>query len=85
MDELENEGIITLNSAIKPYSRALVADKLLEAWDSDVKMWARMEAELEYYINAYRLETGNNKKVHGDIDFVRKNDKSAFSIRNNFV
>ena len=38
LDELANDGVIELNSVIKPYSRKLIAQKLLDAQQQENKL-----------------------------------------------
>ena len=36
LDELANDGLIEINSAVKPYSRSFIAEKLIEAAESNL-------------------------------------------------
>ncbi len=56
LDELASEQIIHLNSAVKPYSRAQIADFLLEAQAQDSLLNKRMKQELAFYLNSFSLE-----------------------------
>jgi len=58
LDELANEGIIELNSAVKPYSRLFIAEKLLEANNIPEDLTKRQLSEIKFYLNEYSLETG---------------------------
>ena len=55
LDELATDGIIELNSAVKPYSRAFIADKLIEA-ESIKNLNSRQRAELKFFKNEFALE-----------------------------
>ena len=56
LDELANERIIEINTAVKPYSRQFIADKLLEAKQQVVKLNSRQAAEIKYFLNEFALE-----------------------------
>lgn len=56
LDELAGEGIIHLNSAIKPYNRNLIAQKLTEAQAVDSLLNKRQKADLRFYMNDFALE-----------------------------
>ncbi|HEX2920978.1 MAG TPA: hypothetical protein VHO50_07430 [Bacteroidales bacterium] len=50
IDELANMRIIEVNSAIKPYSRLFIAQKLEEADKQREKLSARQQKELDFYL-----------------------------------
>ena len=56
MDELANDGFFELNSAIKPYSRKFISDKLLETQAQEDKLNRRQRKELEFFLNEFALE-----------------------------
>lgn len=56
VDELANEGIIEVNSAIKPYSRAFIAEKLREAEQQSNLLNTRQLSELRFFLQDYALE-----------------------------
>ena len=56
LDELANLKIIDLSSAIKPYSRMFIAQKLKEAEVSREWMNKRQKKELDFYFRDYNLE-----------------------------
>ena len=56
LDELANEGVIHINAAVKPFSRKLIAEKLLEAQSQDSLLSKRMQQELHFYLNEFSLE-----------------------------
>jgi hypothetical protein len=76
LDELAGQQVITLNTVVKPYSRMLIAEKLQEATLSKVQLNKRQLYQLDFYIRAYRLETGKNSKSKQDIDIYRKDNLS---------
>ncbi len=56
LDELANDGYFELNSAIKPYSREFISERLLEAQEFEEYMNRRQKAELYFYLKEYALE-----------------------------
>ncbi len=80
MDELANEQVIALNSMVKPYSRLFIAHKLQEAELNKAQLNKRQQHQLDFYLRAYRLETGENIKLPHDVDFFRKDDLSLSLI-----
>lgn len=56
IDELANEHIISLNSAVKPYSRLFIANCLKEADEQREKLSARQERELDFYLKDFGKE-----------------------------
>lgn len=75
LDELANIKIISLNSAIKPYSRLFIAEKLQEAGAQRDLLNKRQQKELAFYLKDYNLELKPNlaylKKPKG---LFRKNN-----------
>lgn len=55
IDELANEGVIDVNSVVKPYSREFIAQSLKEARRGS-RLPTRLKKEIEFYINEYSLE-----------------------------
>jgi len=77
LDELATDNIIELNSAIKPYSRTFIAERLNEAlWQSD-KLNNRQRKELDFYLNEYALE--NNHLPDSKITLL-KNEKLKLAL-----
>ncbi len=56
LDELAGEQVIHLNSAIQPYTRAAIADYLLEAQAKDSILNKRQKKDLAFFLNSYSLE-----------------------------
>jgi len=56
LDELANSKIIEINSAIKPYSRMLIAKKLKEADEKRDQLNARQQKELDFYMKDFGKE-----------------------------
>lgn len=53
IDELANDKIIEINSAIKPYSRKQIYKYLIEARSFD-KLTNRQKDEIEFYLTEYQ-------------------------------
>lgn len=70
VEELVNEGVVDLNTGIRPYTRQTIADKLMEAKRKDVKLNSRQRKELDFYLRDYVLETedtlGGNRLSKSD-------------------
>ena len=57
LDELANDGIIQLNTTIKPYTRTLISQKLNEAAKSTT-LNDRQRKEIAFYLKDYHQEMG---------------------------
>lgn len=64
IDELANSGYFELNSAIKPYSRKFILEKLIEAKNQEDKLNSRQKAELSFYLNDYAIENNQLPKAN---------------------
>jgi hypothetical protein len=60
LDELASLKLITLNSAIKPYTRTYVYMKLQEAEKQAASLNHRQSNELEYYLDYYKFGNESN-------------------------
>jgi len=56
LDELANDQIISVNSAVKPYSRLFIAKCLKEAENNRDKLSIRQQKELDFYMLDFRKE-----------------------------
>lgn len=56
LDELASEGVIELNSTVKPYSRQFIADKLLQALANNEQLNRRQNDDLNFFLNEFALE-----------------------------
>jgi len=54
MDELASQGIITLNSTVKPYSKEFIGEKLNEAIINNGALSKRQRNELKFYMKAFQ-------------------------------
>lgn len=80
VDELANAGVISINSAIKPYSRMFIADRLAEAKAQDKLLNQRQKKELTFYLLEYKLELEPLPDYNPVFDVFRKNENLAFAI-----
>ncbi|RLD38507.1 MAG: hypothetical protein DRI74_03630 [Bacteroidetes bacterium] len=78
LDELANEQLIVINSAIKPYSRGFIAQKLNEAAEFKGELNKRQSKELEFYQLAYMLE--EDKPLHLNPTFDILKHSNGFGI-----
>jgi hypothetical protein len=56
LDELASLKVITINSAVKPYSRVFIANKLEQAIQNAEKLNKRQLAEVKFYLKDYSFE-----------------------------
>ena len=56
IDELANLKVISIHSAVKPYSRIYIAGKLKEASEKRDQLSKRQQKELDFYLRDYNLE-----------------------------
>lgn len=56
LDELVTQQVIDLNTAVKPYSRKLIAQKLVEAKDAIQELNQRQRKELAFYLKDFLKE-----------------------------
>ncbi len=76
IDELANLKIIRINSAVKPYSRGYIAEKLREASGKKDLLNKRQLKELNFYLRDFNLE------LQPDLSYITKN--SFFKKKKNF-
>jgi hypothetical protein len=80
LDELANAKIIEINSAIKPYSRIFIAEKLKQASLHQDQLSKRQQKELEFYLKDYRLELEYTTKGMKPLNLFPKNDHVATAL-----
>lgn len=81
LDEMANSRIIELNSAVKPYSREFIAQKLLQVIDSANMLNGRQQKDLDFYLKDYNKELLPGKKYNKRFDiFYYKDSLFTFSI-----
>ena len=77
LNELAIDGVIEINSVVKPYSRELIAQKLLEAKAKEEQLSHRQQKDLDFYLNDYALEL--NRLPETKVNIV-KNDNLTFAL-----
>ena len=66
LDELAALKVITINSAVKPYSRVFIANKLNQAIEKADKLNKRQLDEVRFYLKDYSFEAGlSNNLING--------------------
>jgi hypothetical protein len=80
LDELANAKLIEINSAIKPYSRIFIAQKLDEVSKKQDQLSKRQQKELEFYLKDYRLELEYTTKGMKPLNIFPKNDHLATAL-----
>jgi hypothetical protein len=80
LDELANSKLIEINSAIKPYSRTFIAEKLQEVSGKQDQLNKRQQKELEFYMKDYRLELQPNTRGMKPLNLFPKNDHIATAL-----
>ena len=75
LDELLTDGIITHQTAVRPYTRKQVADMLVEAQQADTLLHPRQQKELAFYLNEFSLE--RDTMVN---NYVQYTDHSTYNV-----
>lgn len=75
IDELIMDGVVTNQTAIRPYTRNQIADMLTQAQRADSLLSNRQQNELKFYLNEFALE--NDLMVD---NFVQYTDHRIFSL-----
>jgi hypothetical protein len=70
LDEMATLRIIDLNSAIKPYSRMLIADKLAEAQKNAAQLNPRQQKDLDFYLEEFDIELKSGIEFRSSVNFV---------------
>jgi hypothetical protein len=79
LDELANNRIIDLNSAVKPYSRLYISNKLREADGKRESLNQRQKNELDFYLMDFSKEFKTGRDWHKRTDLFYYKD-TLFSI-----
>ncbi len=75
LDELLTDGVITHQTAVRPYTRKQVADMLLQAQKLDTLLHPRQRKELDFYLNEFALERDTMVNNH-----VQYTDHSTYNV-----
>lgn len=84
LDEMANMQIIKVNSAIKPYSRVFIAEKLLETSDKKELLNTRQKKDLEFYLRDFNKELKTGKYADKRFDIFYHSD-SLFTLSVNGI
>jgi hypothetical protein len=79
LDELANNHVITINSAIKPYSRLFIARNLKIAGEKREQLNLRQQKELDFYLMDFGKELNEGKEWKRRRDLLYYKD-SLFSL-----
>jgi hypothetical protein len=79
LDELANKQIIDLNSAVKPYSRLFISNRLREADAKKEQLTTRQQKELDFYLKDFGKEFQAGKEWKRRTDLLYYKD-SLFSL-----
>jgi hypothetical protein len=81
LDEMANNRIIELNSAVKPWSREFIASKLAEIKKSEASLNTRQQKELDFYLKDFNKELLPGKDYDKRFDiFYYKDSLFTFSV-----
>lgn len=81
LDELANDQIISINSAVKPYSRLFISQRLKEVEEKREQLNQRQQKELDFYLMDFgkELNEGKEWKRRKDL-FYYKDELFSFTI-----
>ncbi|MGD2035233.1 MAG: hypothetical protein PVF73_09275, partial [Bacteroidales bacterium] len=74
LDEMASEKFIELNSAVKPYTRRFIAEKLDEITQHAGQLNKRQQKELEFYLKDFNKELKPGKTYKKRIDILYYKD-----------
>lgn len=77
LDEMAGDGLIELNSAVKPYSREFITGRLLEIKTKGEQLNKRQKDELHFFLNEFSLEQNQLPDAHLHL---WKNDLSTAAL-----
>lgn len=75
IDELITDGVITRQTAVRPYTRKQVTDMLVEAQQADSILNRRQKKDLAFYLNVFALERDTIST-----NFVQYTDRRTFNL-----
>ncbi|MBN2237022.1 MAG: hypothetical protein JW729_05655 [Bacteroidales bacterium] len=74
LDEMASEQIIVINTAVKPFSRTFIAQKLNEIAASKSTLNNRQSKELAFYQTAYMLEEEQNLHLNTKFNLLKNSN-----------
>ncbi len=75
LDELITDGVITVQTSVRPYTRSQVSMMLVQAQGADSLLSRRQQDDLRFYLNEFALE--RDTMVN---NYVQYSDHSTFSL-----
>lgn len=75
VDELITDGVISRQTAVRPYTRRQIADMLVEAQAADSLLDKRQRKALDFYLNAFALERDTMPD-----NYVQYTDRRTFNL-----
>lgn len=75
MDELITDGVLTHQTAVRPYTRVQVADMLEQAQKADSTLNERQKKDLAFYLNEFALERDTMVS-----NYVQYTDHSTYNL-----
>lgn len=82
LNELANIQVIDLNTAVKPYSRNLIAEKLSEAGKKSDQLNKRQKDELAFFLKDYSKELPSSDQI--DYPWKRFTEKPVYIFARRF-
>lgn len=79
LDELASEGVIEINSTVKPYSRQFIVEKLLQAQTHNEQLNKRQNDDLHFFLNEFALE--QNMLPENKLNLVNKETSTLAFIQ----
>jgi hypothetical protein len=84
LDEMANEKFIEINTVVKPYSRKLIAEKLLAikelADENKIVLNKRQRKELDFYLHGFQLEAKSVMSFSPKTDLFKNKHKLSTAI-----
>ena len=82
LDELATDGVIHINSAVRPYPRNLIAGLLREAQEKDSLLNQRQKEDLWFYMQDFALEldTIPDYKLYGHENKAQWTNRRTFNL-----
>lgn len=80
MEELANEKIIQINSAVKPFSRTFIASCLQNAIKKKDELNPRQFKELMFYSNAFGLEINDSLILNPRFNILKHSEGFGFDL-----
>ncbi len=80
LDEMANEKLITLNTAVKPYSRRIIAEKLKQLTTLTDQLNKRQKAELQFYLREFYIEFQSDSTITTSVPLKPYRQKNGSTL-----